>query len=184
MHLLLATDGTLPVEAAVRHVERLHRAGDQVAVMTAINLPRRLLKQLEAIASSDADIGSVVDAAGPGFVGLGGGDRVAERLTRRSAGLPLDDVLERYHEQVAHTSTQPLLDALADAGIEAERVVRETQDRTAATIIDVCRERRVDLLLIGSTGRGRFEGRVGATGTKLVRDAPCDVLLIRVQQTR
>jgi hypothetical protein len=107
MHVPIATDGTLPTDLVVTHVERLCRTGDAVTVMTAINLPRQLLRQLDVIAS-------------------------------------------------------------AERGSSIEQIV------------DVCRERRVDLLVLGSTGTGRFDGRLGSTGTRLVRNATADVLLIRV----
>jgi len=183
MNILIATDGTLPVDDTVAYVTRLHREGDTMTVMTAVNLPRQLLRQLQVIARSEgASIEEVVDAAGPGFVGIGGGDRVAERLAPTAALGSFDDLLERYHTEVARACTQPMTDGLTEAGITAKTLVRETQNRTAATIIDVCRERKVDLLVIGSTGRGRFEGLVGSTGTKLVRHAPADVLMVRVPQ--
>lgn len=186
MKILIATDGTLPLEPTVAHIRRLHEPGDTVTVMTAVNLPRDLLRQLQAMASSGSGrIEDIVDAAGPGLMGLAGGDRVAERLRPRDATVTaFEDVLERYYAAVARACTQPLVDALAEAGVPADTLVRETQDRTAATIIDVCRERGIDLLVIGSIGRGRFEGLVGSTGTKLFRHAPTDVLMIRVPDTR
>ncbi|MGZ8784831.1 MAG: universal stress protein [Acidimicrobiia bacterium] len=36
-----------------------------------------------------------------------------------------------------------------------------------------------DVLVIGTHGRGRFEGLLGSTGTKLARLAPCTVILVR-----
>lgn len=178
MRILVATDGTLPVAPAVKHVERLHD-GDAVFVMTAVSLPRDFLRRIGSL-NPGGSIEEIVDAAGPGMMGMGGGDRVAERLTSRRPDGALDQLLERYNAEVARERTEPLVTALADAGIEAKTLVRESQERTAATIIEVCRERRIDLLVIGSTGRGRFEGRVGSTGTKLFRNAPTDVLMVRV----
>ena len=188
MRMLIATDGTLPVEPTVKHVERLYRPGDTVTVMTAIDLPRRLLERLKTAVATGSDsstIDEIVDAAGPGHMGLAGGDRVAERLAPTTvAPPPIEEFLARYRGELARTSTQPLVEALAAAGIEADTLVRETEERTAATIMDACRERRIDLLVMGSTGRGRFvEGFVGSVGTKLFRHAPCDVLLVRVPAT-
>lgn len=186
MRILVATDGTLPVDPTVRHLQRLYQPGDEVFVLTAINLPRQFLKQLAAMAPGDggAAIADVVDAAGPGMTGLGSGARVAERLAHREGSAALDDVLERYYRRMADENTTPLVNALQASDVQATPLIREARDRTAATIIDVCRERRCDLLIIGSTGRGRFEGRLGSTGTKLVRGAPADVLLVRVGSTR
>lgn len=180
MNILIATDGALPVAQAVDHVVRLHRPGDAVIVMTAVNLPRRLLTQLRAVASGHAgDIAELVDAAGPGLGGFGGGDKVAERLAAKPGDSPLDDLVKGYLDEIAKTCTQPLVDALAEVDIDATAVVRETDNRTAATVIDVCRQRAIDVLVIGTTGQGRFDGFLGATGTKLVRHAPPDVLLVR-----
>lgn len=182
MRMLIATDGTLPLEPTVGHVQRIHQAGDTVTVMTAINLPRRLLEQLKvAAASGGAGIPEIVEAAGPGHLGLAGGDRIAERLASSPVEVPvIEDFVAAYRAELGRACTQPLVDALAAGGIDADTLVRETEERTAATVIDACRERRIDLLVMGSTGRGRFEGFVGSTGTKLFRHAPCDVLLIRV----
>lgn len=176
--MLIATDGMLPVEPTVSHVTRIYQPGDSVTVMTAINLPRQLLEQLKLAATSgDMSIPEIIGAAGPSA----GGDRVAERLAGSSVSAPLiEDFIADYRAELGRSSIQPLVDALSEAGIEADTLVRETEERTAATVIDACREHRVDLLVMGSTGRGRFEGFVGSTGTKLFRHAPCDVLLIRV----
>lgn len=180
--MLIATDGVLPVGPTVELVKRLHRRGDTVTVMTAINLPRSLLNRLAAVtASGGANIEEIVEAAGPGHLGLAAGDRVAERLTSSMSDAPLvEDFVSRYRAELATAATQPLVDALAVEGVDADILVRETEDKTAVTIVDACRERRVDLLVIGSTGRGRFEGLVGSTGNKLLRHSPCDVLLVRV----
>lgn len=182
MRVLVATDGTLPVEPTVRHLKRLYQPGDEVLVLTAINLPRRFLKQLASLgdAGGGSAIADVVDAAGPALMGLGGGDRVAERLAPREDLGGFDEVLERYYRRMADENTAPLVTALKEVDIPASPLIREARDRTAATIIEVCRDRSCDLLVIGTTGMGRFEGRLGSTGTKLVRGAPTDVLLVRV----
>ena len=182
MRILVATDGTLPVDATVRYLQRVWEPGDDVIVLTAINLPRQFLKQLASMGGGEgvSAIADVVDAAGSGMTGLGGGDRVAERLAPRESSAALDEVLERYYRRMADQNTKPLVDALQAVDIPAKPLIREARDRTAATIIEVCRERRCDLIIVGSTGRGRFEGRLGSTSTKLVRGAPADVLLVRV----
>lgn len=185
MNILIATDGGLPVERTVEHVSRLYRTGDRITVMTAVNLPRRLLAQLSVVGDAGGagpSIADIVEAAGPGHGGLAGGDRVAAQLARRQGHPPppMEELLERYRAEVAATWLQPMVDGLGDAGVEATRLVCETDNRTAATIIEACRDRKADLLLIGATGRGRFEGLVGSTGVKLMRHAPCDVMLVRV----
>lgn len=182
MRMLIATDGLLPVESTVEHVERHYRQGDAVTVMTAVNLSRHFLTQLQAVTTSgEANIEEIVEAAGPGFLGMAGADRVAERLSGGNAQEPIfEDFVEWYLGEVIAATTQPMVDGLAGAGIEADSLGRETENKTALTIMSACREKKIDLLVIGSTGRGRFEGLLGSTGTKLVRHAPCDVLLVRV----
>jgi nucleotide-binding universal stress UspA family protein len=182
MRMLIATDGLLTVEPTVKHVERHYREGDTVIVMTVVNLPRRLLTQLEAVAASGgAKIDEVVEAAGPAFLGLAGADRVAERLAGPNGQEAVfEDFVTRYLAEVVSLATRPMVEGLSAAGIKADTLARESENETASTIMNTCRERDIDLLVIGSTGRGRFEGLVGSTGTKLLRHAPCDVLLIRV----
>lgn len=159
MNILIATDGTLPVGDTVEHVARHHREEDTVTVMTAVKLPRQLLRQLQVMARSEgASIEEVVDAAGPGMVGIGGGDRVAERLAPTAAMGSFDDLLERYYAEAARACTQPMVEGLAEAGITARSLVRESQNRTAATVNEACRVCKVDLLVVGSAGRGQFDG--------------------------
>jgi len=182
MHILIATDGALPVTATAERVARLYEPADSVTVMTAINLPRKLLKDLGEITGGDSGtLQDIVEAAGPGQGGFAGGDRIAEQLKREvTQAWSGDEILQRYYDRVAEQCTRPMVAGLAEAGITARTLVREAEERTAATIIDACKDLKVNLLVIGTTGRGRFEGLLGSTGTKLVRYAPCDILLIRI----
>ena len=179
--MLIATDGMLPVEPTVEHVQRFYRPGDSVTVMTAIDLPRRFLDQLKDVtASSGVEIDEIVEAAGPGLAGLAGGDRVAERLAPSQVqSRHIEDFVARYRGELGEACTQQMVEALTAVDIEADTLVRETDGQVAAAIMDACREKRIDLLVVGSTGRGRFDGFVGSIGTKLLRHAPCDVFLVR-----
>lgn len=183
MNILIATDGVLPIAETVARTERLYREGDNVSVMTAINLPGHLIAALKRMSRGNTgSLEEIVDAAGPAHLGLAGGDRIAQQLASQEAAWPVDDYLKEYFAHVATQCTQPMADALAEIGIQAKTVVRETEERTAQTIIDACEDLEVDVLVIGATGRGRFEGLVGSTGTKLMRHAPCDVFLIRLEE--
>ncbi len=57
-------------------------------------------------------------------------------------------------------------------------IARES-DTPAGTILELVAEIDADVLVIGTHGRGRFEGLLGSTGTKLARLAPCAVMLVR-----
>jgi predicted metal-dependent phosphoesterase TrpH len=72
-------------------------------------------------------------------------------------------------------------DAIAmirEAGGIAESVVREGDD-TAGDIIALSTELGTEAIVIGSHGKGGFQGLLGSTGAKLVRRAKCPVLVVR-----
>jgi nucleotide-binding universal stress UspA family protein len=75
--------------------------------------------------------------------------------------------------------TKPVVDALKERAIEAEARWWPTEHRTARAVVSAVKTLDTDLVIIGSHGRGRYEGRLGATGTKLVRDVPASVLVLR-----
>lgn len=174
----------MPVHPAVEFSQRLYQpAADTVTVMTAIKLPRRLLAQLKAaVVTGGPAIHDLVEEAGPGLLGLAGADRVAERLTRLAEDVPvMEDFVAAVRSELGNASTRPLVEALATAGIEADTLVREAKESIAGTVVDACRERRVDLLLIGSADRGRLEELLDSTRARILTNAPCDVLVIRKQ---
>ncbi|MFQ5554241.1 MAG: universal stress protein [Acidimicrobiia bacterium] len=62
---------------------------------------------------------------------------------------------------------------------DAKAQWRPTEGHTARTILEVAEDGRCDIIVIGSHGQGRFEGLLGSTGTKTIRHASADVLVIR-----
>lgn len=91
-------------------------------------------------------------------------------------------VMSVADEEALRSDLAAALDALAEplrtAGIVAEVVVREGSP--AHLLMDIARERRADLLLVGSRGRGPTRSALlGSVSASLVDHAPCPVLVAR-----
>ena len=117
--------------------------------------------------------------------GQGIGDRAAEQLevpAPHSAAEPTSPTASPVVRALAASAkkrTAPIVAALAERGISADASWATTDNKTARTIITMIRRHDSGLVIIGSTGQGRFEGLLGSTGTKLVRHSPASVLVIR-----
>jgi nucleotide-binding universal stress UspA family protein len=168
MHIMVATDGTLDPETTAGFVNRLARPNDRVTVLTVVEIPRTLLSDLrlfferrDLIQGTDADDEYVAPA----------------RATTISPSWPGDDALiARYVGDQKEERTHPLVEALA--GLDVDTVALEGADPTRV-ILDVVEREHVDLLCVGTRGRGMFEGLLGSTSTKVSRRASCAVLLLR-----
>ena len=168
MHVLIATDGSLDAERTAALACRLSGGNGSVTVFTAVEIPRTLLSSLRA-GFDEAQL-LILDR-----------ESVEVRATesREHSGWPGDDaVIDRYLNDRSEAATGPLVAALQACGAEPTVEVLESEN-SAATILDVIRRMRPDVVCIGSHGSGRFEGLLGSTGTKITRLAPCPVLLIR-----
>jgi nucleotide-binding universal stress UspA family protein len=78
-----------------------------------------------------------------------------------------------FHQLTKHARDRALLD-----GVDLEAVVR--QGHEVQVILDVVRERRTDLLVLGYQGHSRvFERVMGSTAQSVARLAPCSVWLMR-----
>lgn len=67
---------------------------------------------------------------------------------------------------------------LKDASIEVEEDLLEGP--AAEAILKVAETRRADLIVMGTRGRGAFEGLLfGSVSTKLTQYAPCPVMVVR-----
>lgn len=177
MNILVATDGTLDPERAADAVARSHAEGDQVTVFTAMSVPTEFLRGLENSGVKEAS--QIALEAGQT---LFAGDRAAERLVGTMTPKPTaktDTPVLHAMATAAEKRTKPIIDALKKRGIEATATWQGTEAKTAHTILGKIKEAEADLLIIGSHGRGQFEGRLGSTGTKLVRMSPASVLVIR-----
>lgn len=176
MHILVATDGTLDPTTAADAVERWANDGDKVMVFTAMNVPVDFLKSLGD--SGVREAATIAHEAGQGF---NSGDRIAERLARPSPspGMPEQSSVVKALQLNAHQRTGAIIDALASRSIDAQAMWVTTDSRPARAIVAAARRHDTDLLIIGSHGHGRFEGRLGSTGSKIVRLAPASVLVLR-----
>jgi nucleotide-binding universal stress UspA family protein len=170
MHVLIATDGHVEAEKAAPLAARLAGDDGQVTVLTAVEIPRRLLSYLRH--SYDTTSGDVVILDGESV-------DVRASAPREHSSFPGDDViLDRYLRDQEDERTADLVAALRAAGVEPAVEARETEN-TSRTVLDAATEMGVDVLCIGSHGGGLFEGLLGSTGTKIARHAPCPVLIIR-----
>ena len=61
----------------------------------------------------------------------------------------------------ARSRTQPIVESLDGRGIASEALWRTTENQTAKAIIQTAATHDCDVVIIGSLGRGRFEGRLG-----------------------
>ena len=170
MHVLVATDGEIEASTAAEFASRLAGDDGRVTVLTVVEIPRTFLNDVR-------------DHWGPGD----GESVVADYtfvetpVTRREGptGWPGDDaMIERYLSDKLRKNTGPLVDALRHRGIAADAIVVESEN-VAPTIIERVNELGADVVVIGSHGKGFFQGVLGSTGTKIVRRSPRPVLLIR-----
>lgn len=186
MNILVATDGTLDVERATEAVGRLYREGDRVFVFTAVNLPSDVLRHM-----GDTGIETASKIAHEAGATLGAGDRAAEKLIKSVSTQPritsdvarpgekLDSPIISSLAETANSRMRKLVKSLREAGVEAACFWRTTDNRTAKTTLSAMKECDTDLLVIGSHGSGKYEGQLGSTGTKLVRQASGSVLVLR-----
>jgi len=174
MHIMVATDGTLDPARAADAVARFHSEGDTVEVFTSVNVPTEFLKRL-----GDNGVAEASHIALEAAQGLG--DRAAEQLANKSGHQTLhgDSPVLAALASTAKSRTKPVVEALEMRGVTAKGTWSTSENKTARTIMAAIKARGADLLVVGSHGRGRFEGLLGSTGTKLVRMAPTNVFIIR-----
>jgi nucleotide-binding universal stress UspA family protein/CBS domain containing-hemolysin-like protein len=105
---------------------------------------------------------------------------VEEHLPRYAATIgEVEDAREQIDEHF-RALTKQAQDSAALQGVDLETVVRRGHELQA--ILDFARQRRCDLLLLGSQGHSRvFERVIGSTSLSLVRLASCSVLITRSQ---
>lgn len=177
MHIFIATDGSLNIDKTVELVERLYEPDDMVTVFTAIDFPRSFLENYAA-ASGAAGIAAIADAAGSQLVG---GSKAAEHMITapERAVDPQQRGANNYFLSAAEAYCGPLKSALSDAGITASVLWAPNENQTARVIIAEADVKKADILVLGSHGKGGFEGPLGSTVTKLVRRAKTPVLLVR-----
>lgn len=168
MHAVIATDGQMDAELAAAMASRLAGPDGRVTVLTIVEIPRTLLRDLRVRYTADAGEAVTVDRS-----------TVDVRPTGEPGSWPGEDaVIARYLRDKSADRTSALVDALAARGITATVDAREGE-RVATDILEAVAELDVDVLCVGAHGAGRFEGLLGSTSTKIARHSPCPVLLLR-----
>ncbi len=70
------------------------------------------------------------------------------------------------------------LNHVADKGIEASTAI--VVGSSAAAMVEYVKKNKIDLLVVGETGHSSIWGALlGTTAEKIVRQAPCSVLIVR-----
>lgn len=170
MHIMITTDGSLDPDKTAGFITHLAHPDDRVTVLTVVEIPRTLLSDLRSfyerhdiVQGADTDDEYVSSA----------------RMTTMSPNWPGDDALiDAFCSEQKDDRTGQLVESLKANGIQAEAIALEGADPTRPILEAVERE-GVDLLCVGSRGKGMFEGLLGSTSTRLARRAPCPVLLLR-----
>ena len=170
MHIVVATDGSLDPTDTARMVAPLAKDAD-VTVLTAVEIPRRLLADLRAVYGERS--GPIVDSDAE-YVGL------SPEPPGVAIDFPGEDaIIEQYLANQLDERVGPMRVALSSAGIDSEIEILDGENESQL-ILDFLRAKKADLVVLGTKGRGLFEGMIGSTGTKVARHAPCHVLLLRV----
>lgn len=169
MHVLVATDGVLDPHEVATFAAPLAADGGTVTVLVVVEIPRTLIEDMRAA------------------MGQGSPDDTLPLRTEGAAAQPAetprswlgDDVyIQRYLNDRLKRGAGPIVDLLTDMGVKTEAVVVE-HEKPAEGIIEQITELDADVLVIGSYGQDAIHGVLGSIGTKLVRQSPKPVLLIR-----
>lgn len=170
MHVVIATDGQIDAAKGAEFGVRLAGEDGTITVLSIVEVPRRLLDELRSVYGRIDEQAVIVDHETVD---------VREVPSADHSAWPGDDaMIERYMRDQVTERTDDLVAALRVRGAEPVVDVREGES-TAADILAALGELDPDVLVIGSHGRGRFDGLLGSTGTKLARRADCPVLLVR-----
>lgn len=91
--------------------------------------------------------------------------------------------LGRYHEEIRRGALRALEDLAMrhnGGGVAIETVLLEGGGKAAEEIVRAARERRAELIVIATHGRGALRSAlIGSTAEKVVRTASCPVLTIK-----
>ncbi len=109
-------------------------------------------------------------------------DPHAQAWSVEAAGIPLDDMLTRWREE----ALVRLTGMLTDEERQSLRAVVETRvGHPFLEIIRYAKQHEVDLIVMGTHGRGAIEHMLlGSVAEKVVRKAPCPVLTVRQGQVQ
>ncbi len=169
MHILVATDGVLSPEEVAVFAEPLARDGGKVTVLVVVEIPRTLLEDMRgAMGQESPDKTFALRSEGA----------AAQPVEQPRSWLGDDAYIERYLQDRLERGASPVVEFLTDRGIKAEGVVVE-HEKPADGILEQVVALDADVLVIGSYGQDGIHGVLGSIGTKIVRQSPKPVLLIR-----
>jgi len=94
--------------------------------------------------------------------------------------VPMAEVLEEIGSY-ARGELEKLVAMAAERGVTAQQVV--AQGKPAAEVIRYAKEHAIDMIVLGTHGRGVLDHALfGSTTERVVRKAPCPVLTCRVAE--
>lgn len=94
--------------------------------------------------------------------------------------VPMAEVLEEIGSY-ARGELEKLVAQAAERGVTARQVV--VQGKPAAEVIRCAKEQSIDMIVLGTHGRGVLDHALfGSTTERVVRKAPCPVLTCRVAE--
>jgi nucleotide-binding universal stress UspA family protein len=103
---------------------------------------------------------------------------VTATVTVPAAGVVDEPILDSPTPEERDALLEDGASRLRSAGIEAALVAVE--GGPAEALVEVARAEGADLIVVGSTGSGYVtRAIVGSTAENVVRQAPCDVLVVR-----
>lgn len=153
--IVVGTDGSEPAEAAVRRATELASSeGARLHLVTAYHDPP-ILQERTTIWTNDPK--GVVDSGGP-----------------RDSGSTVTVDLREVAESVLKRAAR---DAVSK-GVEVETHARE--GHPAEVIIDVAKQEKADLIVVGSRGlTGIKRYLLGSVSSKVSEHASCSVMIVR-----
>ncbi len=112
---------------------------------------------------------------------VSGAEVIAVSVTENNFvnGLPLDDEIYQLNQVLMERSQENLdeFDKLNEDDLEITHVIREGSP--ARVILDVAKEKDVDLIVMGSSGKSGFDRFImGSVADKVVNSAKCAVLVV------
>lgn len=167
MKVLIATDGSSDPAKVAAAAVRLANS-NPITVMTAIRVPRQLVAELRAVYGEQAAPSVQADAE---YITTATGG------TDVSRGYPGDDALvNQYLAEQTRQRTEDMITAINEAGGSATALARETDDVAESIISEA---EGYDVLMIGSHGKGMFEGLLGSVSQKVARRCKTSVMIVR-----
>lgn len=151
VNVLIATSGVLTPAAAADLVERLVRDGDKVNVVTVMEVPRSFLDEVRS------------DEWQP--------DESGNAIFEQSE----ESLIARYVEERGRRITEPMIEELAERGVDAHATFLEGDD-PAATIIGAAADLAVDIVVMGAT-RMIFQGWESVSA-RVMAEAAVPVLVV------